>query len=134
MDPKTNPYAPGAGTQPPELAGRDDILKECDVALARVLMGRPALIGALDTQDARAALVEPAEKLGVSFMRAMSELGRGNYKSGDIAKLLGKNTNSFGPVRDGLIRKGMIYSSKHGTLDFTVPLFDQFMRRTVPNL
>jgi hypothetical protein len=390
MDPKTNPYAPGTGTRPPELAGRDDIIKECDVALARVLMGRPARgilltglrgvgktvllnvirdqaagmkyqvdlleapegsplapqiipslrqillrlshkakagdivqralrvlksfqisanvggadfglkvdpeigtadsgvvdrdlsellvsvgeaaraestgvailidevqylnssdlsslivavhrvtqrqlpiivigaglpsipglsgdaksyaerlfryppIGALNTRDARAALVEPAEKLGVSFkdaaldeivrvtegypyfiqewgsvvwdlskgptitsddvkkgeaeatkrldesffrvrsnrvtdaeqryMRAMSELGSGNYKSGDVAKILGKNTNSFGPVRDGLIRKEMIYSSKHGTLDFTVPLFDQFMRRSLPTL
>ncbi len=42
MDGKSNPYAPGAGTKPPELAGRDDIIKECDVALARILMGRPA--------------------------------------------------------------------------------------------
>ena len=42
MDPKRNPYAPGAGTRPPELAGRDDIIHDCDVALARVLSGRSA--------------------------------------------------------------------------------------------
>ena len=42
MDPKINPYAPGAGTRPPELAGRDDIIRECDLALTRVLAGRPA--------------------------------------------------------------------------------------------
>ena len=42
MDSKINPYAPGAGTRPPELAGRDEIIRECDVALTRVLAGRPA--------------------------------------------------------------------------------------------
>ena len=42
MDPRTNPFAPGAGTQPPELAGRDKILTDADVALARVKRGRPA--------------------------------------------------------------------------------------------
>jgi hypothetical protein len=66
------------------------------------------------------------------YMRAMAELGRGAYRSGEVAKLLGKNTNSYGPVRDGLIRKGMIYSPKHGVLEFTVPLFDEFMKRTMP--
>jgi len=42
MDPVTNPYAPGAGTQPPELAGRDDILRRTEVTLARVHQGRHA--------------------------------------------------------------------------------------------
>jgi hypothetical protein len=36
MDPRTNPFAPGAGTQPPELAGRDQILEKADIALHRV--------------------------------------------------------------------------------------------------
>ncbi|HEY0840270.1 MAG TPA: ATP-binding protein [Vulgatibacter sp.] len=42
MDPRNNPFAPGAGTQPPELAGRDKIIEDADVALARVRRGRPA--------------------------------------------------------------------------------------------
>ena len=42
MDAVTNPYAPGAGTQPPELAGRDDILQRTKITLARVQAGRPA--------------------------------------------------------------------------------------------
>lgn len=37
-----NPYAPGAGTQPPELAGRDAILETVQVALARIRVGRSA--------------------------------------------------------------------------------------------
>lgn len=36
MDPVTNPFAPGAGTPPPELTGRDDLLQTVRVALARV--------------------------------------------------------------------------------------------------
>ena len=36
MDRKQNPFAPGAGTRPPELAGRDQILEDAGVALARV--------------------------------------------------------------------------------------------------
>ena len=41
MDPVRNPYAPGAGQRPPELAGRDDELTAFDVVLERVSNGRP---------------------------------------------------------------------------------------------
>lgn len=40
MDPIRNPFAPGAGSQPPELAGRDEIIAEAEVALQRVARGR----------------------------------------------------------------------------------------------
>ena len=36
-------------------------------------------------------------------------------------------------VRSGLIKKGMIYSPSHGVMAFTVPLFDEFMRRAMPD-
>lgn len=41
MDPVRNPYAPGAGNPPPELAGRADVLKKTEVALKRCALGRP---------------------------------------------------------------------------------------------
>ncbi|GGB31827.1 ATPase [Flexivirga endophytica] len=41
MDPIRNPYAPGAGQRPPELAGRDDELRTFDVVLERIARGRP---------------------------------------------------------------------------------------------
>lgn len=66
------------------------------------------------------------------YLRAMAQLGEGPYKSGDIAGLFGKRSASFGPVRDSLIKKGMIYSPRHGMIDYTVPLFDAFMRRAIP--
>lgn len=40
MDEIRNPFAPGAGSQPPELAGRNQIIRDADVALQRILLGR----------------------------------------------------------------------------------------------
>jgi AAA ATPase domain len=42
MDPRTNPYSPGAGTPPPELAGRDGIIERAAIALDRIRAGRAA--------------------------------------------------------------------------------------------
>lgn len=71
----------------------------------------------------------PAEKL---FLRAMSELGSGPYRTSDVAEKLGVQIGKLGPRRAGLIKKGMIYSPAYGDIAFTVPLFDQFMRRALP--
>jgi DNA-binding CsgD family transcriptional regulator len=67
------------------------------------------------------------------YLRAMAELGAGAHRSGDIADRLGIKVQTAGPLRNGLIRKGMIYSPAHGDTAFTVPLFDQYLRRTMPN-
>ncbi len=70
----------------------------------------------------------------LDYVRAMAELGSGPYRSGDIARMLKmKNAAAAGPHRDALIKKGMIYSPRHGDNDFTVPMFDDFMRRTMPD-
>lgn len=65
----------------------------------------------------------------VQFVKAMSELGDGPYAMADIAKAMGRTQQSLGPARASIISKGMIYSTDHGYLDFTVPLFAAFMRR-----
>jgi hypothetical protein len=66
------------------------------------------------------------------YLRAMAELGPGPHKSGDVAKMLGKETSQLGPTREGLIQNGMIYSPKYGYTSFTVPLFDAFLKRIEP--
>jgi hypothetical protein len=71
----------------------------------------------------------PTEK---RYLGAMAELGPGPHRSGDIAERLGKSVTSVAPVRSELIAKGMIYSPAHGDTAFTVPLFDQFMKRIAP--
>ena len=72
----------------------------------------------------------PREK---DYVRAMAELGPGSHRSGTIAKMLAIRVTAAGPLRDGLIKKGMIYSPQHGDTAFTVPMFDAFMRRSMPD-
>lgn len=71
----------------------------------------------------------PREK---QYLRAMAELGAGPYRTADIADKLGAKITTLGPVRASLIKKGMVYSPSHGDMAFTVPLFDEFMRRAIP--
>jgi len=72
--------------------------------------------------------LSPTEK---KFLKAMADLGSGPQKSGDIAAGLGLKISSIGPTRAKLINKGMIYSPCYGEMAFSVPLFDEFMKRTM---
>jgi hypothetical protein len=74
----------------------------------------------------------PAER---DYMRTMAQLGASNGRSGDgpvntadVAKALGRRPQSLSPARDGLIKKGLVYSSERGTVAFTVPHFGAFLR------
>jgi hypothetical protein len=69
-------------------------------------------------------------KAEVDYVRAMASLGSGPYKVNDVAIALKKDPKALGPRRASIIRKGMIYSPSYGDIDFTVPLFDDFLRRT----
>jgi len=96
---------------------------------------RRATTAALDRLDqgffrVRLDRLTPRER---DYVRAMAELGRGPHRSGAIARLLGIKVTTAGPLRAGLIRKGMIYSQQHGETAFTVPMFDGFMKRSMPH-
>lgn len=73
--------------------------------------------------------LSPREK---EYMRGMAELGAGPHRSGDIAARLRVPVESVAPIRRNLIGKGMIYSPAHGDTAFTVPMFDEFLMRTMP--
>lgn len=73
----------------------------------------------------------PSEK---RYLRAMAEFGAGPARSGDIAHVLEKEVQAVAPTRATLISKGMIYSPSHGDNIFTVPLFDGYMKRVMPQL
>lgn len=72
----------------------------------------------------------PREK---DYLCALAEMGTGNQRSGAVADRLGVKVQTIAPLRSSLIKKGMIYSPAHGDTAFTVPLFDQFMLRTMPD-
>ena len=71
----------------------------------------------------------PAER---DYMRTMAELGADNGDSpvttAQVADALGRKPQSLSPARDGLIKKGLVYSSERGTVAFTVPHFGKFLR------
>ena len=99
---------------------REDVLDATDEAVA-----------ALDESFFRVRFdrLTPNEK---RYLRAMAELGPGPHRSGEIADGLERRVSSLGPTRAGLISKGMIWSPTHGDTAFTVPLFDEFMKRIMP--
>lgn len=101
------------------------------IELAVVQSAAETVIQRLDRNFFRVRFdrLTPGEK---NFLRAMAELGPGDSRSGDIAACLGVKVNSIGPVRAKLIKKGMIYSPAYGDMAFTVPLFDEFMKRAMP--
>ncbi len=75
---------------------------------------------------ARFDRVQPAAQ---GYIFAMASLGSGPYRSSEVAGALGKSTRQVAPVRDVLIKRGLCYSPSHGVIDFTVPMFDRFVRR-----
>lgn len=101
------------------------------ITLDTVLRSTPTVIQRLDQNFFRVRYdrLTPSEK---RFLRAMASLGSGPQRTSDIADVLEVKLASIGPVRAKLIKKGMIYSPAHGDMAFTVPLFDEFMRRAIP--
>jgi len=67
----------------------------------------------------------PAER---DYMRAMAMLGDEPVPTAEVAEELGRKPSSLSPARDGLIKKGLIYSAERGLVAFTVPHFGQFLR------
>jgi hypothetical protein len=88
-------------------------------------------IAALDESFFRVRFdrLTPSEK---KYLRGMSQLGPGPHRSGDIANEIDRGVQSVAPTRSKLISKGMVWSPSHGDTAFTVPLFDEFMRRIMP--
>lgn len=91
----------------------------------------PAVERALDGDFFRVRFdrLTPKER---EYLRAMAALGPGPVRSGEVAAELGVRVQGVAPRRAGLIAKGMLYSPAHGDTAFTVPLFDQFLRRAMP--
>lgn len=67
----------------------------------------------------------PAER---DYMRAMAALGDDPVPTASVAEELGRKPSSVSPARDGLIKKGLIYSAERGLVAFTVPHFGKFLR------
>lgn len=101
-------------------------------------------VSPIDQDDIEAATSDALKRLDDGFFQvrfdrltpkereyviAMSELGKGPYRSSEVAERLGEAPSKLGPRRAQIIAKGMIYSPQYGDIDFTVPMFDDYLRR-----
>jgi AAA ATPase domain len=109
-----------------------DIAQQSPISEKDVQAASNEAIAALDESFFRVRFdrLTPTEKV---YLRAMAELGAGPHRSGDIGDVLGRASSSLGPVRSSLILKGMVWSPTFGDTAFTVPLFDEFMKRIIPS-
>jgi hypothetical protein len=105
-----------------------NVAQDDSITLEDVMVAQAIAIAKLDEGffSVRYDRCKPSEQ---RYLRAMAELGPEPSRSSEVAKVLKKTANSFGPTRDELIKKGMIWSPERGFVAFTVPLFDEFMRR-----
>ncbi|WP_324642407.1 ATP-binding protein [Pseudarthrobacter sp. LT1] len=73
-------------------------------------------------------------ELEQAYLRAMAQLGPEPQLASDVAALLNRTSQQVSPTRSQLIDKGLLYTPNHGYAAFTVPHFDRFMMRAVPEL
>ena len=108
-----------------------DVAGGSPITLANVEAASAQTIADLDANFfmTRFDRVTPSER---AYLRAMAEVGPGPHRSGDIAHAMDRTASSLAPTRNQLINKGMIWSPSHGDTAFTVPMFDEFMRRIMP--
>jgi hypothetical protein len=106
-----------AVTSPITVADVDEAAPEAEAELA---------VGFFGSRYERAT---PAER---DYMRTMAELGADlqteQVTTADVAKALARKPQSLSPARDGLIKKGLVFSSERGAVAFTVPHFGAFLR------
>lgn len=103
----------------------------------------------IDARDAQAATAIVEEKLDsgffkvrhertseleLAYLRAMAKLGPEPQLAGAVADLLQRSSQQCGPIRSKLIEKGLLYTPEHGYAAFTVPQFDRYLIRAIPEL
>lgn len=99
-----------------------------------------------DARDARVAVEEKLDsgffkvrldrttELQKAYLRAMAELGPSPQLASAVADLLNRTSPECGPTRKQLIDKGLLYTTDHGYAAFTVPKFDEYLKRAIPDL
>jgi len=114
-------YAAWIVADGPEI-GVDDVVAAYDAYLEK-----------LDSSFFRVRL-DRATDLQRAYLRAMAELGPEPHRTADVAAVMGRTSQNLGPTRAELINMGLLYTPEHGVAAFTVPKFDEYMLRAVPEL
>lgn len=106
-----------------------NVARDEPISLADVERAAPHALHALDASffAARIARIPPSE---VAYVQGLATLGPGPHRSGEVAAAMGLATNQVGGFRDRLIQEGVIYAPRFGWIEFAIPHFDRFVRRT----
>ncbi len=108
-----------------------DVALDSPITWADVMQAAPEAEAELAVGffGARYDRATPAER---DYMVAMADLGESigdaAVTTADVARLLERKPQSLSPARDGLIKKGLVFSAERGTVAFTVPHFGKFLR------
>lgn len=109
-------------------------------------LGSGSRITEADARDARRVVEEKLDSgffkvrldrttdLQKAYLRAMAELGPDAQLASAVAGLLNRTSPQCGPTRKQLIDKGLLYTTDHGYAAFTVPKFDEYLKRAIPRL
>ena len=103
------------------------------IEFVHVKEATPGIISSLDASFFRVRF-DRLTPLQQKYLRVMAELGRGPHATGLIAETLGVSPSGIAVIRQQLIDRGMVWSQRYGETAFTVPLFDEFMKRQMPKL
>lgn len=106
-----------------------DATEESPIGVDDIAAAKDAVEAQLDGSFFRVR-AERTTELELRYLRAMAELGPEPQQARDVAHLLGRRSEQLGPTRSRLIEKGLLYTPGHGLAAFTVPQFDEFLRRT----
>lgn len=109
------------------------VAKDRRITAEDISTAREAYEAKLDSSFFRVRL-DRATPLQTAYMRAMAELGPEPQKASEVASLMKRESSQLGPIRSQLIDMGLLYTPQHGYAAFTVPEFDSFMLRAVPEL
>lgn len=101
------------------------------VTLADAKQASASAIAALDEGIFKVRLARLTERQK-SYAQTMAEFGAEPINSSDVARKLGLSLSQAAPIREELIKKGMAYSPERGLIGFTVPKFDDYLRRAMP--
>lgn len=101
------------------------------VAVADVEAASSAVRSALDEAffAARIARIPQSE---INYVRGLASLGPGPHRSGEVAQACGRKTPEVAALRDRLIREGVVFAPRYGWVEFAIPHFDEYLRRTLP--
>jgi len=108
-----------------------DAAQKSPITLADAKRASETAIAALDEGIFKVRLARLTERQK-AYARAMADFGAEPVNSSDVANAMNLSLSQAAPIRDELIKKGMAYSPERGLIGFTVPKFDEYMRRAMP--